>query len=602
MALTSTPVAQDLLSVLAELAERDHPDFGPWCRQADAEAVRSAVIDRSEDLRKLIDQAVRLIRLAALASEADYTEFIYVAVPALRPRLFKAAVEKARRSGCLPSSLVDIRVDAIRLCEPTMALHANLAEKGYELGYGQMAASTIMLDVLHNTLGYHVVAEVVAGLTIRGPVKVTAREIANDLRSRLNAWLAPRLESAHRRHQAKVLHAFLAGRNELLPGKINDETVLAFWEAQAQRWQLRIAGKNRAAERGARDEGFRVFRSAAIAMFRYRQALFDAADAYALDDASKSEAILAHVQESEAIQARAQWVNPLSILERAPANQIKWLTNRELTWLANFVGVRLTSIATPARDDDETASDGDAGGLMAGRRFDLAFVHTLLRADVFGPIQSGLIAGLKRRQPATETLDRAVSATQEAVFSDAVERYAVIRDQLKTEAFAALHILASAGEPAAVLLIDFLAEAEAMKELRRLADENASQVLPFARPRADRELEGIADGTSGVQELHRIGLTLQNVFEGAFPTRALTELVTQARTARRRVSRSGFKQDDVSNQETITALVKSVPAVLDLLRELNRLLGPLEKLVDAVAADQDRQRFAGVFRLVYSPV
>jgi hypothetical protein len=213
-----------------------------------------------------------------------------------------------------------------------------------------------------------------------------------------------------------------------------------------------------------------------------------------------------------------------------------------------------------------------------------------------------LIAGLKRRQPAADTVDRAVSATREAVLSDAVERYAGIRDQLKTEAFAALHILASAGEPAAVLLIDFLAEAEAMKELRRLAEETASQILPFARPRADRELEGIANGTSGVQELHRIGLTLQNVFEGAFPTRALTELVTQARTARRRVSRSGFKQDDVSNQETITALVKSVPAVLDLLRELNRLLGPLEKLVDAVAADQDRQRFAGVFRLIYSPV
>src|SRR5689334_17246981 len=98
MALTSTPVAQDLLSVLAELAERDHPDFGPWCRPSDAEVVRRAIIDRSDDLRKLIDQAVRLIRLAALASDADYTEFVYLAVPVLRPRLFKAAVEKSRRN------------------------------------------------------------------------------------------------------------------------------------------------------------------------------------------------------------------------------------------------------------------------------------------------------------------------------------------------------------------------------------------------------------------------------------------------------------------------------------------------------------------------
>src|SRR4029078_7390385 len=112
-------------------------------------------------------------------------------------------------------SLVDIGPDALRLREASMALHVNVAERGYELGYGQMAASTILLDVLHNTIGYHVVFEVVAGLTVRGPVKVIARDVANELRSRLNAWLAPRLESAHRRHQAKVLHAFLAVRSEL---------------------------------------------------------------------------------------------------------------------------------------------------------------------------------------------------------------------------------------------------------------------------------------------------------------------------------------------------------------------------------------------------
>src|SRR5262249_49072478 len=157
-----------------------------------------------------------------------------------------------------------------------------------------------------------------------------------------------------------------------------------------------------------------------------------------------------------------------------------------------------------ARDDDETAPDEDGGGLMTGRRFDLAFVHTLLRADVFGPIQSGLIAGLKRRQPAAETVDRAVSATQEAVFSETVELYAGIRDQLTTEAFAALHILALAADPAALLLIEFLAETEAMSELRRLAEETASQVLPFARPRRSMQSEGrecdeMADGTAGVQ-------------------------------------------------------------------------------------------------------
>lgn len=609
MALTSTPVAQELLSVLAELFERGHPDFGPWCRPADADAVRSAIIDRSDDLRKQIDRAVRLMRLAAQASETDYTEFIYLAVPVLRPRLFKAAVEKAIRSGRLADSLVDIEPDGIRLREPAMALHASLADKGYGLSYSQMVVAAIMLDVLHNTLGYHVVAEVAGGLTIRGPAKVGARDIASELRSRFNAWLAPRLESPHRRQQAKVLHAFLAARGELAPEKINDETVMAFWEGRALMWkQLRIAGKDAAAvatvERAARDEGFRAFRSVAIAILRYRRALIDAADAYGLDHAATSEAMLEHAHDGEAVQAINRWVNPLATLERASANGIKWLTDRELRWLVNCFGLAGTSGAHAGKDEDEDeiALKAD-GGLMQGRRFDLSFLRTLLRVDVFDRIQSSLIAGLKRRQSAADTLDRAISAIQEAKFSDAVERYAAIRDQLTTEALAALHILASAGNRAAVLLMEYLAEAEAMSELRRLTDE-PDNVSPFVRPRAtgqseDTSWDEMADSVSSMHRLRRMGPALQTAFKAPAASGSLAKLVRDSRAARRRVNRSGFKPDDATSRDTVAVIARTAPAVLDLMRELDRILDRLGKDIPRFELGPDRQRFGDVLKHLY---
>src|SRR2546421_7247565 len=135
MALTSKPIAEDLVSVLCELPERTHPNLGFWCRPADAEAVRRAIIDRTDDLRKLIDQAIRLVRLAALASVGDYTEFLYLGVPALRPSLFKTAVERAARGGQLQRFSMEVSGAGVRFREPAMALSPDSAavSKGYEL-------------------------------------------------------------------------------------------------------------------------------------------------------------------------------------------------------------------------------------------------------------------------------------------------------------------------------------------------------------------------------------------------------------------------------------------------------------------------------------
>jgi hypothetical protein len=145
-----------------------------------------------------------------------------------------------------------------------------------------------------------------------------------------------------------------------------------------------------------------------------------------------------------------------------------------------------------------------------------------------------------------------------------------------------------------------------MREVKQLTQEIASRILMFPRPLASGPAEELAsdddaNSSSDVQELLRLGLTLQKVFQGDLPTRTLADLVNRSKAARRQVSRAGFKPDDLSIKETMAAFRNSVPAVLDLMRELDRLISCLRTHVAANELDRDRQRFAGAFKLIYSP-
>jgi hypothetical protein len=77
------------------------------------------------------------------------------------------------------------------------------------------------------------------------------------------------------------------------------------------------------------------------------------------------------------------------------------------------------------------------------------------------------------------------------------------------------------------------------------------------------------------------------------------KLLVDAVAARRKVSRAGFRREDSANPQMAIALRAGGAAVLDVIDELDRLVGTLS--AKAAGADHagDTARFAAAFRSIY---
>jgi hypothetical protein len=119
------------------------------------------------------------------------------------------------------------------------------------------------------------------------------------------------------------------------------------WEANSNERQAPTSVAS--LEKAARDDGFRVFRSAEKAVLRYRQTLADAAVAYALERADQVYAFEASPLPPEqgpfslaAMDARR---SPLVMLTRSLADRVKWLTGKEARWLMRHVQSREINVS-----------------------------------------------------------------------------------------------------------------------------------------------------------------------------------------------------------------------------------------------------------------
>ncbi|MBV9636927.1 MAG: hypothetical protein JOZ40_20070 [Methylobacteriaceae bacterium] len=660
MALTFSPPAQDLVDALAMMAEREGPDGRSWCPAPAADAIRTCILDRTNELGLNFLQVVRFVRLAALAAPRGYVDFLYLAVPILRRDAFKAAVEQAQHTGRFPPGTAEVEGQAVRLLEPAMATEA-VPPKPFEITYAQMAQLAAFLDVLHNTLGFAEVADIVAPLTGLGPPKSSAADVARTLRARFHAWLDPRLESGHQRQKAKVIHAFLAARKAMAADMIDDAVILDFWRQRAIGWHertqtlrakaqlLRDAGKDarpidaeaESAEKAARDEGFRVFRTCVRSLLRYRALLQETHTAGQLKTPSSmfdarrqqprsTEAWLppggggpeeetgppseldSHHVDDEAWEnplaaiGGGRWQNPLADLVEASEERVKWLTDKEALQLHNYIGqARSTPDGEPDEDgnrDDEGDEAGGArsSGLVEAGPFDLRLVRTLLRADVFGAAQASIIARLKKRQTAQQALDAGLGPIEASAYGDAAEAYRALHAQLRLESLAAIQILGMAGDPAVVLIADQLG-ATALKT----AILAARAGRPVAEAGALRGIgnhgdDGLRRTAVGAGELGRIRDFVAALFRsGRHDDREVQRVLDAAKQARRAVHRTGFRKEDESDPAARLALQRGAPAVARLVAQLDQLIARIDRLPLSEAAQTDRAAFAEVLGRIY---
>jgi hypothetical protein len=590
--MPTPPSAQDVADALAMTLEREDVSGAPWCPPGDAVALRKWVTDRSASLGTGIRRAMRLARLMAVADgRTDYIRFLYERVGSLRARLFRQALERAAAEGRLPNSFATLTENGVHLREAALTPQG-APQDAFEIDFVQMPRLAALLDIMHNALGFTVVADLLAPLLPKaGAPKSSADEVARALQAALNAWLSERLESNNHILQAQHIRGFISGRGRLAPETVDDETILLFWIKAAE------------ASETERIEGFRLYRTVAGAMLRYRQALRDAMAERHLEEAlgrglepANDSAI------SEQVDSRGEsWRSPLRMLYKPPASRVKWLTAREQHVLLNYLGGPADDAKDADKEPPNPAEDSDDntwnGGLAGDERFSLSHWLTLLRADVFGTAQASIVGQLRKRADAETAIAQGVETLDAANYAAAASVYADLRAQLHVESLAALALLMEAGAAEAVILLRALG-----------GDAVVAEIVGPARRRPvlvgdddDDAMEEEDDTEDAADLLQAIAPRLTaaiadptTVAEGAGRT-----VLVEAVTARRKVSRAGFRREDRADPQMATALRSGATAVFDVIQELDRLMGTVSAKAAGADLAGDRARFVAAFRNIY---
>jgi hypothetical protein len=567
--MASKPSIQDVADALGLTLERQHVSGAPWCPPRDGEALRHWVTDRTGTLGSGIRRAVRLARLMALADGRDYTSFLYLRLSALRTSQFRSLLQIAAKERRLPVAVVMVTETGVTLNEPALAAVGRPLE-GFEIDYAQMPRLAALLDFMHNALGFGVVADLLAPVCRNRVPPGSANEVGRALHASLNAWLADRLESANHIRQGQFIRAFLGSRGRVVPESIDDEAILVFWE------KVGIT----ASEDGI--EGFRLYRSSAVALLRYRQSLRDATISRQLEN-SFSQGLdgpeLSSERDESTLANQNAWQSPLNPLTLPPADRVKWLTRKEQHSLLNYLG------GTAESDDERPDGEADRpwdGGLADRERFDLSFLLTLLRSDVFGGAQASIVARLRKRARADDAITQAMSGIDDQAYAIAANAYHEIREQVHLECQAALAILMEAGAAEAVVLLDFLAGPETVKaivgsfslEEDEIAEENLRAKISLALRRAFSDPNSVAHDSA-------------------------RQLLQASRSIGRKVNRSGFRREDRTDADALAALQAGAPAAVELIHELDRLGSAL--LRQRPGINTDRMRFLQAFQRAYAP-
>jgi hypothetical protein len=521
----------------------------------------------------------------AVSDGRSYEQFLYGRLTALRAGQFRATLEAAVAQGRLSRAVATLSSEGIAMHEPAMA-----GREGeiFEIGFAQMPRLAALLDIMHNALGFIVVSDILSGVCDPRKPPASAIEAARALHSQLNAWLSERLESLNHKRQAQRMRAFLATSGRVAAEAVDNEAILAFWST------IGIS------ERDESVDGFRLFRSAASAMLRFRKALVDVQSARNLESAL-SRAIPARDDdpnlelEQPRVDVVESWRSPLEALLSPPADRVKWLTQKEQSQLGNFLGGAAASVDKGDEADEEEVHDASFRGLFGQDRFELSFWPTLLRADVFGAAQASIVARLRKRVPADAAVEQSIMGLASRAYEDAVDAYREVRQQLHLECLACLGALMETGGAEAAILLNHLAGRSVLEALCGLT--SSAPWLNDAE--ADDDLG--EEITARALAL-RIGSAMKTAIANPGPIKSeeARALMNEIRTASRKVNRSGFRKEDRTSDACIQGLRHGALAAIDVVRELDRLLQALSDTSKDLDLASDQARFYEGFGALYA--
>jgi hypothetical protein len=463
------------------------------------------------------------------------------------------------------------------------------------------------------------------------------------------------------------------------------------------------AEKPNSASRQSEDEGskadLRRYESAAGAMLRCYRALSVAATeaiesttkiVHSDKEADKEE----EEDESKARWMTATWVSPVVLLQSPPCADVKFILITEMERLSHYLDSHRQSNDGEEDDSDEETdlltideetretsrgayqvgklrgvvqkfraerryieigkNEKKNAALMGTEQFDLRFVKTLLRADVFGSSQSNMA---RKKKPMAKT----AMAAGKNCYADARRDYAAIEDELLNRMLTATYRLGANGALESLQLIRYLAApgvyaffsqaaaASAEMEAKLTAAYRAGAALPkqvhsfveetrgevfsaiygtdrsnhspeergnepfeaFMRilPQAEPEVKEFfllpAWEDRLVQRLKSVFAENGLLLETEPNRKAIVEFRDACRTAAKENQKQGFKADQYDMLLKAFREGDAGNALVRFREELRRLISKLDRLQDNEiqsldrAATNDFDKFSEVFRQLY---
>lgn len=267
-----------------------------------------------------------------------------------------------------------------------------------------------------------------------------------------------------------------------------------------------------------------------------------------------------------------------------PSGRIKWLTKKEQGRLSNLLGAPERNGA--ADEDGGLPTPWKAGLAGDDHPFDLAFWLTLLRADVFGSAQASVVARLRKHATASAAIAEAMEPIDDGAYAACAAGYLAVAKQLHIECLAALAVLMEQGALEANFLLRCFGGVEAIADI----------VGP---------LEGASVSFEGEELSGQLSASIASALRTAIavpssvPAGSTRQLLLTARAAASDVNRMGFRREDRADAAMLAGLRSGVPAVIDLIRELDRLGAVLARKAGAVSVSDDREQFLSTFKQIY---
>lgn len=491
----------------------------------------------------VLHELCHLVVIAAHGGSATgrYEELFWDSGPA-RSGAFRAYLEARPWAG------TPVTVDG---AEATVAY----PDKPFAVAYGRMPLLSAFLEFLMTALGYTDLDEALAPLLGELPTAKAVSEAANDLSRRLYAYLGDHLPPVQAQRKNRSFLAFAQARagGELAPGGLDDGLVLDYWLAHA-------AGGEADDDGAGGDIDARTFRGVFETAARLIRVLRHAEDKYRMGgalpigmdreagevDPADFEQALAEIEDTD---------DPLVQAEETLGGAVKFLNKRELGLLAEAV-------------------HGDA--------VSRALTRSILRGAVFGHAQARLTQAQRGKTDAKD-MAAMIADLPDQDYEACLETYRQLAEHMDRMLLAGLHVLARAGDPAAIGLA--LALRPDM-DLGGIDVPNGGDagggddgnVVSFQAAAAAKSFFGALDGGDG----------------------DLAALGNDAAAAFKAVSRKGFTEADLAQPGTPAAFADGTRLLLAVRRALLDFLEkPAAGMDWAGQFDLDKPVFNDHFMLLY---